>query len=134
MDRTFSNPAGVAAPAAHYSHSVRVEMGDSAVIYVSGQVPVDADNQLVGKGDFGAQMQAVYDNISRILEAAGGSMADIVKFTTFVTSFDGFEHANAVRKATFPENAPASSTVRVSQLFDPEWLVEVDAVAVVRGA
>lgn len=133
MKRTHSNPSTIAPPAARYSHSVRVEMGEAAIIYVSGQVPVDPDNNLVGRGDVGAQTEAVFENIRKILEDAGAGMGDVVKITTYLASMEEFEKVSAVRGRVFPGEPPASSSVMVSQLLDPEWLVEIEAVAIVES-
>ena len=85
MSTTFSNPEGVATPVGPYSHVARIDLGSVALLFISGQVGTDADGNLVGKGDAGAQAEQIHQNLRAILEANGGTLRDIVKLTAFVT-------------------------------------------------
>ena len=132
MSTTFSNPEGVAAPVGLYSHVARTDLGNVALLFISGQVGIDPSGNLVGKGDAAAQAEQIYANLRAILEANGGTLRDIVKLTTFVTDIADRARMADLRKRTFPENPPASTLVEVSKLASDDWLVEVEAVAVVR--
>ena len=103
-----------------------IQVGDT--LYVSGQIAVDASGNLVGEGDCGVQTRQVMDNIRAVVQAAGGSMDDVVKTTGFLTDAADFPAYNKVRMETFPGSPPASSTVIVAALVRPELLVEVEAV------
>ena len=103
-----------------------IQVGDT--LYVSGQIAVDASGKLVGEGDCEAQTRQVMANIRAVVEAAGGTMANVVKTTGFLTDSADYPAYNKVRMETFPEKPPASSTVIVSALVRPELLVEVEAV------
>jgi 2-iminobutanoate/2-iminopropanoate deaminase len=81
-----SNPKTIAPPIGSYSHSVRVETGGAAWIYISGQVALDADGRLVGVGDLPAQTEQVFENLARVLEANGATFADVVKIQIFLTT------------------------------------------------
>ena len=103
-----------------------VQVADT--LYVSGQIAVDASGNLVGEGDCEAQTRQVMANVRAVVEAAGGSMDNVVKTTGFLTNAADFPTYNRVRMETFPESPPASSTVIVAALVRPELLVEVEAV------
>ena len=112
-----------------YSHVVTVE--GTRTIYVSGQLARDRDGNLVGKGDMRVQLRQVGENVKAALEAAGASLGDLVKTTTFVTDIEEyFKHVD-VRMAYFGVALPTSTTVEVRRLAHPDFLVEVEAIAVV---
>jgi enamine deaminase RidA (YjgF/YER057c/UK114 family) len=115
-----------------YSHVV-VASG-TRTIYTAGQVPIDAQGALVGAGDLAAQVTQAMRNVGLALAAAGATYADIVKITTYVVGYEP-EHRVVIGRARAPFFAgmapPASTLVGVAALALPEWLVEIEAVAVV---
>lgn len=118
-------PPGIAAPRGPYSPAVRA--GD--FIYVSGQVPVDpATNQAV-VGDIKAETRQVLNNIRRILEGCGASMADVVRCGVFLTDVKDFAAMNEVYTEFFGEIKPARTTISVPALPLPGAKIEIDAVA-----
>jgi reactive intermediate/imine deaminase len=123
-----ANASSVSTPAG-YSHAMRA----GGLIFVSGQVPLDADGSLVGAGDMGEQARQAFRNLGAVLEAAGSSLADLVKLTYFVRDV---EAVGAIRVArdefVNTANPPASTLVEVSRLFLPDLLIEIEAVAVAR--
>jgi len=128
--RTAMNPPGVAKPLKpHYSNCVRV--GSGPLLFISGQVALDSGGKLVGKGDVCAQAKQVLENIRKIVEANDARMDDIVKVTVYVRNIKAFETISDIRHVYFPKDGPASAIVEVSALADPEFLVEIEAVAVV---
>ena len=116
-------PDGLAANPA-FSPGVRV----GELLFVSGQIAQGDDGQLVGEGDCAAQTRQVMSRIRTIVEAAGATMQDVVKITTFLVNLDDYPAFSGVRSETFPSSPPASSTVVVAALVRPEFLVEVEAV------
>src|SRR5262245_52120380 len=104
------------------------------MILTAGQVSIDERGELVGPGDVGAQTAQCMRNIGLALGAVGASFADIVKITTYVVDYRP-EHRAVIGKARAPFFAnrppPASTLVGVSALALPEWLVEIEAVAVI---
>jgi enamine deaminase RidA (YjgF/YER057c/UK114 family) len=121
-------PDGVA-PAAQYSHVV---MGTGRFVAISGQLPLDEDGGLVGEGDPAAQAHQVFENIRRCLAAAGATFDDVVKLTYFVTDMAHMPAIRAARAAHIPDDRlPAASAVQVAALVRPEFLMEVEAFAVV---
>jgi reactive intermediate/imine deaminase len=99
-------------------------------IYVSGQVAYNADGQLVGEGDIGAQTRQVFQNIKDVLAAAGAGLDDIIKINTYITDQSKFMDMLAVRSEIFGNNPPASTAVVVAGLAFPGLLIEVEAIAV----
>ena len=122
-DRKPIVPPGLSANPAF---SPGVQVGD--LLYVSGQVAQDGEGNTVGIGDAGAQTRQIMSRIRTIVEAAGATMQDVVKITTFIVNIDDYPAFSQVRSETFPADPPASSTVVVAGLVRPEFLVEVEAV------
>ncbi len=117
---------GMMVPLSHYADAVRA--GD--LLFVSGVVPVDAQGRLVGGDDVVAQARAVFENMRRVLAAAGAGPHDVVKVTVFLTDVDDRPKINPVRQEFFGPTRPASTLVEVSRLAIPGAKIEVEAVAV----
>jgi enamine deaminase RidA (YjgF/YER057c/UK114 family) len=111
-----------------YSHVV---MTDAPItIYVAGQVPRDRDGNNVGKGDMRAQIRQVGQNLKAALAAAGATLADVVKTTTYVTDVDEFFRHSDMRAEIFGPTPPTSTTLVVKALAHPDFMVEIEAIAV----
>lgn len=120
-------PDGLA-PAAQYSHVV---MGTGTFVAVSGQLALDEDGKIVGEGDAAAQARQVFENLSRCLAAAGATFEDVVKLTYFVTDVAHLPAIREARAAHIPDDRlPAASAVQVAALVRPEFLMEIEAFAV----
>jgi reactive intermediate/imine deaminase len=125
--RRFLAPPGLPAPAG-YSHVV--DAPATRLVYVSGQVPLDAEGQLVGDGDFEAQTRQVFENLTTALEAAGAAWGDVVKLNYFLLDVSNLASVRAIRdEFVDTEQPPASTLVEVSRLFRDDVLIEIDAVA-----
>ncbi|PYC73580.1 enamine deaminase RidA [Streptomyces tateyamensis] len=119
-------PAG-SPPVNGYSHAVSFT---GPMVAVSGQVPVDADGQLVGEGDPDAQLRQVFVNLGVALAAAGVGFADVVKLTVFLVDLADLPAFRQVRDEFLdPERLPACSLVQVAGLVHPAFRVEIDALA-----
>jgi enamine deaminase RidA (YjgF/YER057c/UK114 family) len=122
-DGLFNNPA----------FSQVVVASGTRTIYVAGQVSIDEQGRLVGPDDLAAQTAQAMRNVGLALAAAGASFADIVKITTYVVNYES-EHRAIISKARAPFFAggtpPASTLIGVAALALPEWLVEIEAIAV----
>lgn len=127
------NPDTVAAPMGSYSHAVRVDTDDGTWVFVSGQVAVDADGNVVAPGELPAQTEQVFANLRAILEANGATFADVVKLQTYFTTLEGLAESREIRARYLPAEAPASTAVQVVALLAPGAVIEVDVVAVVQA-
>jgi enamine deaminase RidA (YjgF/YER057c/UK114 family) len=113
-----------------YNHVVTVS-GTGKMIFVAGQLACDVSGKCVGKGDMRAQIQQVGENIKTCLEAAGATLADIVKTNTYVTDYEEFAKHGDMRLRYFGPATPTSTTVQISRLADPDAMVEIEAIAAV---
>jgi enamine deaminase RidA (YjgF/YER057c/UK114 family) len=121
-------PDGVA-PAAPYTHVVT---GTGRLVVVSGRLPLDEAGELVGAGDPAAQARQVFENLRRCLAAAGAGFDDVVELTCFVTDMAHLPALREARAAHLPDDRlPASSAPQVAALVRPEFLMEVEALALV---
>jgi len=127
------NPETMAKPTAGYSQVGEIRNGK--IVMIAGQVALDKSGNLVGKDDFRAQVQQVFENLKAAVEAAGGSFQDVVKLNYFCAESVDPAQIPVVReirdKYVNTANPPTSTFVVVKRLVRPEWLIEVEAVAVV---
>jgi enamine deaminase RidA (YjgF/YER057c/UK114 family) len=120
-------PEGLSRPP---TYSQVVKAGNT--IYIAGQVAQDERGQLVGPGDFVAQANQVFENLKRALAAAGADVGDLVKTTVYVTDPRYREALRDVRTKYLGDTPPPASTlVVVAGLAQPEYLLEIEAVAVI---
>lgn len=112
-----------------YSHVVVVE--GRRMIFISGQVARARHGNVVGKGDMRAQIRQVGENVKAAVEAAGATLGDLVKTNTYVTDMEEFFKHVDVRVEYFGAALPTSTTVEVRKLAHPDFMVEVEAIAVV---
>jgi reactive intermediate/imine deaminase len=115
---------------AGFSQAWRVE-GAEAVVFVAGQGPISPDGELVGEGDFEAQVRQTFENLRTVLEQAGASLDSIVKTTVYVTDIGLLRALGAIRSEFIAGPPPASTAVQVGGLAIPGMMVEVEAIAVV---
>jgi 2-iminobutanoate/2-iminopropanoate deaminase len=127
--RTDAAPAPVAG--APYSQAIGVAAGAGEIVWISGQVPLDAAGTLAGV-DVATQSRQCLANIAAILAAAGGTMADVVKTTVYMTDLDAFGEMNTVYGEAFGQPPPARATIGVAAL-PAGAAVEIEAVAVLAG-
>lgn len=128
MEREFINPPDLATPPSNiYNHVVKV----GNTVYISGQVSRGLDGRTAHVGDVEAQVRQVWSNLEKAVQAAGGSLKDIVKTTTYVVGSENLARVRSARLALLPpEGRPTSTTLVVAGLADPDLLVEVEAIAV----
>ena len=103
------------------------------IVFSSGQVAADSNGNVVGEGDAGAQSEQVFNNVEAALIAAGAVMSDVTKITAFLVNSEDYPAYAAARAKAFNAPGPASSTVFISGLVSPAYLVEVEAIAVISG-
>lgn len=117
----------VAPPIGPYAQGVR----HGNMVFVSGQIAVNNDGVVVGEGDIELQTRKVLDNLQAILNAAGGSLADVVKVTIYLKTMKDYAAMNKVYGSYFAHNPPARATVQ-AELAKETLLVEMDAIAILQ--
>src|SRR6201991_979566 len=113
-----------------YSHVVTVS-GTGKLVFIAGQLARAIDGNCVGKGDMRAQMEQTFQNLDRCLRAAGATWADVVKTNTYVSDFDEFFKCADVRMRYLGVATPTSTTVGVTRLAHPDFMLEIEAGSVV---
>jgi reactive intermediate/imine deaminase len=107
--------------------SQAVQMGN--MLFISGQIALDAEGNIVGKADFATQAEQVFKNLSTLLEEAGYRFEHICKITVFLTDINDRRTFAEIRKKYFSDHPPASTLVEVSKLALPDLKVEMEAIA-----
>ncbi|HEY6073625.1 MAG TPA: RidA family protein [Anaerolineales bacterium] len=113
-----------------YSQAIKVS-GAQTFLYLSGQVAYDEKGGPAHPGDFAAQARAVFRAVKAQVEAGGGTLANVVKLTTYLTDIRHRADLVPVREEFFGKKLPASTLVGVAALAHPDWLIEVEAIAVI---
>ena len=134
MQITIDNPAGAAQPAGPYSQVARIDLGTGSLIFLSGQVALDENNEAAFPGDVGAQAESIFQTISDLLAAHGATLADIVNIRSFLTDMDQRAEYSRVRSRFLTAPLPTSTTVEVSKLFRDGAVIEIEVVAAVSRA
>ena len=128
----YINPETAGPPQGLYSHVARVEAG--TLYFIAGQVAVDRQGALVGKGDFERQCRQVFDNLGGVLEGLGLGFADVAKFTTYFVHSQDIERFMTLRGELYPKLFPdkvypPNTLLIVDRLVKEEFLLEIEAVA-----
>lgn len=129
MQKTILQPDTVAKPQGTYSQAVKVT--GNTTIYIAGQTSVNPKGDIVGKGDMRAQLRQVHENLKAILESAGATFDNVVKTTAYVTNMEEYRKASDIRKEYLKGYYPPSTAVGISCLAREEFMVEVEAIAVI---
>ena len=103
--------------------------GTGQVVHLKGQVALDRDGKIVGKGDIRAQVRRTLENIRAVLASIGGTMGDIVSLTHYATDIEQFMKTGDIRREFFSAPFPVTTTVQVSRLYDPALMIEIAAIA-----
>ena len=113
-----------------YSQAIRVS-GAQSVVFVSGQVAYDKTGAAAHPGDFRAQAREVFRSLVAQVKAAGGTAESIVKINTYLTDIRYRADLAPIRSEIFGARPPASTLVQVCALAQPDWMIEVEAIAVI---
>ena len=120
---------GLNEPVSHYTDAVR--WGD--LLFISGLAPLDQKGRLVGGDDVVAQTRQIFENMKRIIDAAGAGFRDVLRVTVYLTDVNDRKAINPVRQEYFGDVRPASTLIEVSALAVPGMKVEIEAVFGLRG-
>ena len=120
-------------PSGHFSQATVIE-ARGKLVFISGMTSRRADGSIAGVGDIEVQTRQVCENLKAAVEAAGGSMDDIVRVDVYVRNMEHFDAIHKVRRQYFKAPAPASTMVEVCKMTSPEYLIEINAIAVLPDA
>jgi len=114
-----------------FSHATAIE-ARGRLVFISGMTARRADGSIAGVGDIEAQTRQVLENIKAAVEAAGGTMDDICRVDVYVRNMEHFEAIHKVRAQYFKPPLPASTMVEVNKMTSPDYLIEINAIAVLQ--
>lgn len=117
-------------PSGHFSHATMIE-ARGRLVFISGMTARRADGTIAGIGDIEVQTRQVCENIKAAVEQAGGTMDDICRVDVFVRNMEHFDKIHKVRREYFKAPAPASIMVEVCKMTSSEYLIEINAIAVI---
>jgi len=117
-------------PSGHFSQATVIE-ARGKLVFISGMTSRKADGTIAGIGDIEVQTRQVCENLKAAVEAAGGTMDDIVRVDVYVRNMEHFEKIHKVRREYFKAPAPASTMVEITKMTSPEYLIEINAIAMV---
>jgi 2-iminobutanoate/2-iminopropanoate deaminase len=130
MPRTQISTDRIGKPSGHFSQAIAAD-ARGRLVFISGMTSKRADGGVAGVGDIEVQTRQTCDNVKAAVEAAGGTMADICRVDVFVKSMADFDVIHRVRRQYFPDPPPASTMVQITGFTHPDYLIEMNAIAVV---
>jgi enamine deaminase RidA (YjgF/YER057c/UK114 family) len=133
MPKTQLRSDRLSPPSGVFSHATTVE-AKGRLVFISGTTARKLDGSMAGVGDIEAQTRQVCENLKAAVEAAGGTMDDICRVDVYVRNMEHFDAIHKVRREYFKAPAPASTMVEVSKMTSPEYLIEINAIAVLPDA
>ncbi len=113
-----------------YSHGIKVDVGDSEMIFLTGQMAMDKEGNAVAPGDYTQQAEYIFQNIQMILAEGGASLDDVVKAVIYVMDVSRFKEISAVRNKYFANSKPVSTMVQVGKLSKDGCEIEVEVIAI----
>lgn len=116
-------------PMGHFSQATMVDAAGT-LVFISGMTARRPDGSIAGIGDITAQTHQVCENLKAAIESAGGTMDDICRVDVYVRNMEHFDEIHAVRREYFKPPLPASTMVEVTKMVSPEYLIEINAIAV----
>jgi len=119
----------LARPSGHFSHATAVA-ASGKMVFISGMTSRRADGSVAGVGDIEAQTRQVCENLKAAVEEAGGTLDDICRVDVYVRNMEHFDVIHKVRREYFNPPAPASTMVEVTKMTSPDYLIEINAIAV----
>lgn len=113
-----------------YSHGLKVDVGDSEMIFVTGQIAMDKNGNAVAPDDIVKQTEFVFQNIEKILSTGGSSIDDVVKAVIYVTKISDFKEISAVRNKYFSNCKPVSTLVEINKTVKEGCDIEIEVIAI----
>src|SRR5438270_4064886 len=131
MPKQQITSAKIRQPSGVFSHATTIE-ARGKLVFISGMVSRRADGTIAGIGDIEAQTRQVCENLKAAVEAAGGTMDDICRVDVYVRNMEHFDTIHKVRREYFKSPAPASTMLEVTKMTSPDYLIEINAIAVIQ--
>jgi 2-iminobutanoate/2-iminopropanoate deaminase len=117
-------------PSGVFSHATVIE-AEGRIVFISGMTARRPDGTIAGIGDITAQTRQVCENITAAVEDAGGTLDDVCRVDVYIRNMEHFQAIHEVRQQYFKPPLPASTMVEISKMTSPEYLIEINAIAVV---
>jgi reactive intermediate/imine deaminase len=118
-------------PMGHFSQAIEVD-ARGKLVFISGMTARRADGTIAAVGDIEGQTRQVCENIKAAVEAAGGTMDDVCRVDVYVRNIEHFDKIHKVRREYFKTPPPASTMVEVTKMVSPDYLIEINAIAMVQ--
>lgn len=131
MSKTNVVTEALATPNGHFSQATTVQ-ARGTLVFVSGMTARNNEGGITGIGDITAQTHQVCQNIKAAVEAAGGTLEDICRVDCYVRNMEDFQAIHEVRRQYFTGQPPASTMVEVSKFVSKDYLIEINAIAVIQ--
>lgn len=113
-----------------YSHGLKIDVGDSEMIFVTGQIAMDKDGNAVAPNDIAKQTEFVFENIIKILAEANSTLADVVKVVIYVTNMDDFKIISPIRNQYLTDSKPVSTLIEINKTVKEGCDIEIDVIAI----
>jgi reactive intermediate/imine deaminase len=120
-------------PNGHFSQATVIE-ARGKLVFISGMTARKPDGTIAGVGDIAVQTRQVCENVKAAVEAAGGTLDDVVRVDVYVRNMEHFDAIHAVRREYFKPPLPASTMVEIVKMTSPDYLIEINAIAVLPNA
>lgn len=131
---TYINPPGFTKILGSYSHGISIDVGDSQMIFVTGQIAMDESGNAVAPDDIGKQTEYVFQNIQTILAEDGASLDDVVRVVIYVTDMSKFPQISAVRNKYLAVSKPASTLVQIQKTVKEGCDIEIEVTAIKKNS
>ncbi|MDD3102347.1 MAG: RidA family protein [Patescibacteria group bacterium] len=130
MTKQYLNPKNFTHIMGAYSHGLKIDIGDSEMIFVTGQIAMDKDGNAVAPNDIVKQTEFVFENIQAILKEGNASIDDVVKAVIYVTDISKFKEISAVRNKYFANAKPVSTLVEINKTVKEGCDIEIEVMAI----
>lgn len=130
MNKEYLSPDNFTEIMGSYSHGIKIDVGDSEMIFVTGQIAMDAEGNAVASDDIKKQTEFVFQNIQKILNKGGSSIDDVVKAIIYVTDISKFKEISEIRNKYFINSKPVSTLVEINKTVKEGCDIEIEVIAI----
>lgn len=130
MNKQHLNPNDFTEIMGAYSHGLKVDIGDSEMVFITGQIAMDKNGNAIAPNDITAQAEFIFQNIQKILAEGNASIDDVVKAVIYVTNMSDFKAISAVRNKYFEKAKPVSTLVEINRTVKDGCNLEIEVIAI----